>query len=243
MIRITGLKKSFVTGKETWPILDVPGWQVEAGARVALLGPSGSGKSTLLHLIGGLLPADQGEVMVAGKSISSMKEAERDRFRAENIGYVMQDFYLLPSLTALQNIEFAIQGASNRKERRSLAADWLEKVGLEGRMHHLPGQLSRGQQQRVAIVRALVNHPPVVLADEPTGSLDYETAGAVMRLLLALCEEQRQTLIAVTHDLQLAKLFPQTAQMSALNRLLGPSSLRTVPLNTPVDGAEEGEAI
>ena len=220
MMQLSKVTKSFPHQGRSLPILDIPHWQVSEGQRIALLGPSGSGKSTLLHLIGGVLQADSGEVKAAGHKLHLMKESARDAYRASQVGYMFQDFYLIPSLTARQNVELVMDNRRRVKEREQLLTTWFERVGLCDQMDHLPSQLSRGQQQRVAMIRALVNLPKLVLADEPTGSLDYESAAQVMRLLLAICEEEGLTLIVVTHDQHLAEWFPEKVRMEELNTLL-----------------------
>ncbi|WNS42752.1 ABC transporter ATP-binding protein [Paenibacillus sp. MMS20-IR301] len=217
MLQIHGLKKQFKVDGRAVPILDIPQWNVRKGEHVAITGPSGSGKSTLLHLISGIMGADSGSIVVGGTALHEMTEAKRDAFRASAIGYVLQDFHLIPSLTARQNIEIAMTSRLAHKERRQIVDGWLEQVGLEGRAQHLPSQLSRGQQQRVAIVRALINHPPLLLADEPTGSLDWETADEISSLLLELSITQGHTLIVVTHDLNMANRFPRCLNIQDIN--------------------------
>ncbi|MDT3428068.1 putative ABC transport system ATP-binding protein [Paenibacillus forsythiae] len=219
MLQISGLGKSFRIDGRSLPILDIPVWQVESGEQVAITGPSGSGKSTLLHLISGIEVPDKGEIHLEGQPLHSMTESQRDRLRAMSIGYVLQDFHLIPSLTASQNIEIAMNVSMPAKQRKKLISEWLERVGLPDRGQHMPSQLSRGQQQRVAIVRALVNNPPLVLADEPTGSLDWETADEISRLLLDLSSNGQQTLIVVTHDLNMAQRFPKCLDIRELNRI------------------------
>ncbi|KUP25475.1 ABC transporter ATP-binding protein [Paenibacillus sp. DMB5] len=199
------------------PILDIPEWNVEKGERVAITGPSGSGKSTLLHLVSGILRADSGSIIVDGQPLHELAEAKRDAFRASRIGYVLQDFHLIPSLTARQNIEIAMTARLTAKERRRTVDGWLEQVGLADRSQHRPSQLSRGQQQRIAIVRALVNQPPLLLADEPTGSLDWETADEISALLLELSIAHGHTLIVVTHDLNMAGRFPHCLNIQDVN--------------------------
>lgn len=218
MIRIVDLEKTFQIDGQSFPILQIPEWNVEKGEQIALLGPSGSGKSTLLHIIGGVLTADKGEVAVANQPVSKMNESERDTFRAKYIGYIFQDFHLIPSLTAKQNVELVLSMSIQRKEREDLIRSWFHRVGLTERMNHLPSQLSRGQQQRVAIIRALIGSPPVILADEPTGSLDWETAGKIMELLLEICVQENLTLITVTHDLHLSGLFPKSVHIAELDK-------------------------
>ncbi|MGZ7441914.1 ABC transporter ATP-binding protein [Paenibacillus sp. TH7-28] len=221
MLSIRGLKKQFQVAGQHIPILDIPEWEVHQGEKLAITGPSGSGKSTLLHIVSGLMRPDEGEVQVFDRALQQMSEAARDRFRAKHIGYILQDFHLIPSLTARQNVEITLPRAKGRRERRELIDHWFEQVGLSDRSRHLPSQLSRGQQQRVAIVRALINDPALVLADEPTGSLDWETAEEVTDLLLRLCEGQQHTLLVVTHDLNMADRFPRRLHIGEINRLSG----------------------
>ncbi|OXM85179.1 ABC transporter ATP-binding protein [Paenibacillus rigui] len=220
MIEIRQVQKSFRVGGSRLPILQIPEWSVGQGERIALIGPSGSGKSTLLHLLGGVIAADSGQITVGGHALHTYSEAQRDRFRAEQVGYIFQDFHLISSLTARQNVELVLPAGWSRKERATQLQAWFHRVGLGDRQHHLPSQLSRGQQQRVAIIRALIHRPPFILADEPTGSLDWEAAGAIMQLLLSLCEEEGLTLLTVTHDLHLADLYPVKVHMSEMNALM-----------------------
>ncbi|MHA6482592.1 ABC transporter ATP-binding protein [Paenibacillus sp. strain BS8-2] len=220
IIRIQGLRHAFGSRQQV-PVIHVEQWNVKSGERIVLLGPSGSGKSTLLHLIGGVLAPQRGRIVAADQLVSAMSERARDAFRSQYIGYVFQDFYLIPSMTIRQNVELVLSKSIRGQERARLLEGWFERVGLQDEMDRLPNKLSRGQQQRAAIVRALAGRPPIVLADEPTGSLDFETAGTVMRLLLDICEENGATLLTVTHDLELAKLFPRTVQMSEINERMG----------------------
>lgn len=217
MISIRQLSKGFsVQGKQI-PILNIPYWDVAAGEKIAIIGPSGSGKSTLLHLLAGIISPDKGEIHVLSTPLHQLTEAKRDQYRARHIGYIFQDFHLIPSLTAKQNIELVLPGTLAMKEKNTLLHSWFQRVGLEDRMHHLPSQLSRGQQQRVAIIRALIHQPPLILADEPTGSLDWETAGELTDLLINNCLTENMTLIAVTHDLNLAGRFTKRVHISELN--------------------------
>lgn len=220
MIKAEGIQKSFKQQGGMLPIISIDQWSANEGDGIAVLGPSGSGKSTFLHLLGGVLPVDGGLLEVAGKVVSSMKEPERDVYRANMVGYVFQDFYLIPSLTVKQNVELVMPRSTGRDARKKQLEDWFERVGLQDRMNQPPSKLSRGQQQRAAIVRAMINRPPLVLADEPTGSLDWETASSIMQLLLDVCKESKSTLITVTHDLHLAELFPTKLQFATINKLL-----------------------
>ncbi|MCK5861314.1 MAG: ABC transporter ATP-binding protein [Candidatus Hydrogenedentes bacterium] len=181
------------------------------GARVALWGPSGCGKSTLLNLTTGLLRADEGIIRVDGQEIQDYSESKQDAFRGERLGFVFQTFNLLAPFTAFQNVIVGMRFADviPSKEWKDRAHTMLEKVGLSHRLNSKPGILSVGERQRVAIARALVNKPKLIVADEPTGSLDPKTADSVMSLLLALCEEQGTTLLLVTHDRGIAERLPK----------------------------------
>lgn len=183
--------------------------------QVALIGQSGSGKSTLLNLIAGILLPDSGEIVVNGTAITQLAEAARDRFRAANIGYVFQSFNLLQGFTALENVLLGqmFAGSANGSDR---AVKLLETVGLGKRLHHKPRALSVGEQQRVAIARALVNEPPLVLADEPTGSLDAKNSELVLELLKRICAENKHTLLVVTHDPSVMKEFEKVVRLEEL---------------------------
>ena len=170
----------------------------------AIVGPSGSGKSTLLHLIGGLDKPTRGRIVVDGMEISSFDERELAEYRRRYVGFVFQQFYLIPRLTALENVEIAMMARGiPQSERRKRALKLLEMVGLKDRAYHRPGELSGGEQQRVAIARALANNPKLLLADEPTGNLDSATAHSIMKLFRRLVDEQGVTIIMVTHNLEL----------------------------------------
>ncbi|SDM87639.1 putative ABC transport system ATP-binding protein [Paenibacillus sp. yr247] len=219
MIDLRGISKSFTIQGKSLPILEVAEWQVQKGERLALIGPSGSGKSTLLHLLSGVMTPDHGEIWVDGQALHQLSESKRDRYRADNVGYIFQDFHLISSLTAKQNVELIVPREWTKKEAAEQLDYWFDRVGLKDRQHHLPSQLSRGQQQRAAIVRALIAKPQLILADEPTGSLDWETAGDIMSLLLEICGDEQLTLLTVTHDLHLADKFPKRVHIQDLNDL------------------------
>ncbi|MDX8045349.1 ABC transporter ATP-binding protein [Gracilibacillus sp. S3-1-1] len=218
MISIKNLKKSYKVNQEALPIVDIPQLTINKGDRIALSGRSGSGKSTLLHIIGGILSPDEGTVMINDVELTAKKEKERDLYRANHIGYIFQDFHLIPSLSAEENIRIVLRKKGKETEER--LKSWFNKVGLYDRRKHLPNELSRGQQQRVAIIRALINNPSIVLADEPTGSLDFETAEQIMELLLELSVENNQTLLCVTHDRHLMQRFPQSMEMEQWNNVI-----------------------
>ena len=193
-------------------VIQIGQFDLAAGEQTALVGQSGSGKSTLLNLIAGILLPDAGEVKVNGTDITKLPEARRDRFRAAKIGYVFQSFNLLQGFTALENVQLGQMfggGSAN-------AADLLKRVGLEHRLHHKPRALSVGEQQRVAIARALVNAPPLVLADEPTGSLDEKNGTSVLDLLRQVCTDGKHTLLLVTHDPQMMKRFEHVVRLEEL---------------------------
>lgn len=177
---------------------------VEHGEMVAVMGPSGSGKSTLLNLIGALDRPTEGQVLVNGQDLAQVRDL--DAFRARTVGFVFQLHNLLPTLTAQENVEVPMLGQPiSARERRQRARELLERVGLGHRLHHLPSQLSGGERQRVAIARALANHPPLILADEPTGSLDSQSGAEIMALLQSLNREQGVTIVVVTHDPRVAR--------------------------------------
>jgi len=189
-----------------------------AGVQMALWGPSGCGKSTMLNLISGLLRPHDGVVRVDGEAIEGYKEHELDIFRGERYGFVFQTFNLLAPFTALQNVVLGMRFAEvvPAKEWKSRARTMLETVGLEHRLHAKPVTMSVGERQRVAIARALANHPKLIVADEPTGSLDPKTSESVMDLLLKLCEEQGLTLLLVTHDRAIADRLPERFDCTGL---------------------------
>jgi putative ABC transport system ATP-binding protein len=217
MINIRNLKKGFQFQEEYLPILDIEALDFSKGDRVAIVGPSGCGKSTLLHIIGGLMKPDEGSIIIEDQNISQISERGRDQWRSKNIGFVFQDFHLIPSLTAEENVKLMLPNQMPKAMQNELLQHWFARVGLLDRRGHRPDQLSRGQQQRVAMIRALIHQPTIILADEPTGSLDYETADEVMNLLLELCRANQQTLLCVTHDLPLAERFPKLLRLNEYN--------------------------
>lgn len=208
--------QNLVNGKELWKTYDLGGVKVNAlrglnisvdeGEFVSIMGPSGSGKSTLMNLIGCLDTPTQGELTIDGREISSMKESELTKLRAEKIGFIFQTFNLLPALSVRDNVEFPMRNLSgdkklNKSARRARAEECLESVGLGHRLDYLPAKLSGGERQRVAIARALVNSPKFILADEPTGNLDTESTQNIMKLLHDINDEGT-TVIMVTHDVE-----------------------------------------
>ncbi|MEK7865511.1 MAG: ABC transporter ATP-binding protein [Planctomycetota bacterium] len=219
IIRLQGLKKTFWRGKEAVHVLDGLNLDVPEGSFEALMGPSGSGKTTLLNLCAGLDQPTEGIVEVAGQTISGLSETRLARWRAATIGFVFQSFHLLPVLTAEQNVELPlILAGLSRSERRRRAGIALRAVGLEDRARHLPRQLSGGQEQRVAIARAIVNDPKIIIADEPTGDLDRQSADDVLTLLVRLNRDFGKTVMMVTHD-------PAAAERAGIIRRLDKGSL------------------
>jgi ABC-type lipoprotein export system ATPase subunit len=185
-----------------------------AGERVALMGPSGSGKSTLLNCICGIEAVDEGEIKIGGQCLSDLKPGALDQVRRDQIGYIFQSFHLLPTLTAFENVEFSAQLVGmEKRERAKRVSDLLKRVGLSHRLDHLPDAMSGGERQRVAIARALVHHPKLVLADEPTGSLDTEAGGGVLDLLKELSTDFQVALLLVTHDLASTRICDRVITM------------------------------
>jgi len=206
LIQAVSVTRQYTRGGETLRVLDELEFSVARGAFTALMGPSGSGKTTLLNLIGGLDRPDGGQVLVDGVDIGQLSDGDLARWRADHIGFVFQGFNLIPVLSAVENVMLPLLLAPvSRKDRRERAAYALELVDLGDRMKHRPSQLSGGQEQRVAIARALVTDPTVLLADEPTGDLDRESADNVMELLRRLNKELGKTILMVTHDPQAAR--------------------------------------
>jgi putative ABC transport system ATP-binding protein len=205
LIQTRGLTRNYSIGKTAVAALAGVDLGVSVGEFTALVGPSGSGKSTLLNLIGGLDRPSSGEIRVNGLSLGAATEPELVRYRRERVGFIFQSFNLLPTFTAVENVETPMVLAEvSRGERRDRATQLLESVGLGQRISHKPNELSGGERQRVAIARALVNNPSLLLADEPTGNLDSKTGAAVLELLCELVRKNKLTLVMVTHDLEVA---------------------------------------
>ena len=219
IVRLRGIAKTFWRGKEPVKVLENLDLDVPEGSFEALMGPSGSGKSTLLNLIAGLDRPSKGSIEVEGKDISRLSDSELAKWRSQTIGFIFQSYNLMPVLTAAQNVELPLLltrlGGSERKRRVEVA---LRAVGLADRMDHYPKQLSGGQQQRVAIARAIVNDPKIIVADEPTGDLDRQSADDVLEMLEKLNKEFKKTIFMVTHD-------PHAAERATVQRKLDKGAL------------------
>jgi len=215
MIKLNNVRKDYLSGNNTTTIVDVDELNISAGEKIAIVGASGSGKTTLLNLLSGLVVADQGQIVIDGQEITTLSESARDRFRANNIGYLFQNFHLLDGYSALENVELGMLFASGAVKSQR-AAEQLTKLGLGQRLHHQPSELSIGQQARVALARATVNNPKIILADEPTGALDSESAREALDLLFEQSASHNSTLICVTHDKSVAANFDRILDMGQL---------------------------
>jgi putative ABC transport system ATP-binding protein len=220
MLTVADLKKSFRSPEgEGVEIVNVAAFALAAGEQVALRGESGSGKTTFLHLIAGILAADAGRVAIDGAEMTALSESRRDRLRADKLGYIFQTFNLLQGHTVLENVvlgmSFGPRGAD-----RAHAQTVLGRMGLGHRLHHFPRQLSTGQQQRVAVARALANHPRLVLADEPTGNLDRRHAREALTLIRKVCRENNAALLLVSHDEEVLAQFEQRRDFAELNQAM-----------------------
>ena len=197
-----GLKRSFKLGPNRIEVLRGIDLDIEAGEAIFLIGASGAGKTTLLYTLAGLERPESGTVVFEGRQLYKGNEATLAKLRNERVGFVFQGYFLLPELTAMENV--LLPSLIGGKPRQAGAEAALEQVGLAHRMNHLPAELSGGEQQRVAIARAVMNNPSIIFADEPTGNLDSKTGDGIMDLLLALVHEKKKTLVVVTHDARLA---------------------------------------
>lgn len=206
ILEVREVKKSYRMGKVLVPALCGVSFDINEGEFLTIFGPSGSGKSTLLHLMGCLDRPDEGEILIEGTNILKLSDDKLAEFRLTKLGFVFQFFNLLPRFTALRNVELplTISGASEN-EAMQKAKEMLTLMGLEARINHRPSELSGGEQQRVAMARALINNPKIVLADEPTGNLDTKTGWEIVQLMKKLNEENKQTFVVVTHDPHIAE--------------------------------------
>ncbi len=218
MLELHNVKKSYLEANgHRLPILDIVEFRVAEAEQMVLLGPSGCGKTTLLHVIAGISAADSGTIKLDGVKLDRLSEAGRDRFRAAKMGYVFQTFNLLPAFTALENVLLGMTFCRGRRDVKR-ANELLERVGLAHRAHHKPTALSVGEQQRVAVARALANRPRLLLADEPTANVDPGNQQRIIDLIRRTCREEKIALLMVTHAAEVAEQFNRADRLTDLNR-------------------------
>lgn len=214
MIQCSGVSKSYRRGSITVTPLEKLDLSVRRGEFLALMGPSGSGKTTLLNLLSGIDSPTEGSLVIAGNELARFSRRELTKWRSQHVGYIFQLYHLVPVLSAFENVELPLLlSPMSKKERHERVKSVLELVGLGDRIHHTPSELSGGQEQRVAIARALVSDPPLLVADEPTGDLDRESAGKILDLLRQLSREHGKTIVMVTHDPRAAEAADRTLHL------------------------------
>jgi putative ABC transport system ATP-binding protein len=212
ILKVEHLTKTYATSAGSLAVLKDVSFELEQGATCSILGPSGSGKTTLLGLCAGLDQPTSGSVILNGIALGEIGEDERARVRNENVGFVFQNFQLIPTLTALENVTVPMELRGDRTARK-LGVELLQRVGLADRIAHYPAQLSGGEQQRVALARAFINRPKILFADEPTGNLDSETSQSVIDIMLELNTKLKTALVLVTHDSEVARLTERTIRL------------------------------
>jgi ABC-type lipoprotein export system ATPase subunit len=219
MLLLENVKKSYLEPDgHVLPILDIPRFEVASGEQMVLVGRSGCGKTTLLHVIAGISRADAGQIHLAGSEVGHFSESTRDRVRANLLGYVFQTFNLLPGFTALENVLLGMTFARGKRDPKR-AKQLLERVGLSHRMTHKPRALSVGEQQRVAVARALANRPKLLLADEPTANIDPANQQKIVDLIRETCAEENIALVMVTHSTDVAGQFSRVDKLEEVNRV------------------------
>ena len=217
LLTVTNLEKAYASPEGLQNrIINVPHFEIDAGKQIALRGSSGAGKTTFLNLIAGILQADNGSIVLAGEEMTALPESGRDGLRARHIGYIFQTFNLLAGYTALENVMLGMMFGKGIDA--NFAQHLLERVGLGERMGYRPSQLSVGQQQRVAVARAVANRPRLVLADEPTGNLDYHHANEAVTLIREICHENNAALLIVSHDSEVLGQFEESKDFAQVNR-------------------------
>jgi putative ABC transport system ATP-binding protein len=220
-LELTNIRKSYrEPDGSPLEVLDIPHFGIKQGEQVVLIGSSGGGKTTLLNIISGISSPDSGSVVIDGIDIATLPEASRDRFRAERIGFVFQTFHLLPAFTALENVLLGMSFSGNRVDGNR-AKELLQRMGLEKRLGHRPGQLSVGEQQRVAVARALANKPSLLLADEPTANVDLGNQETILNLIRDACQENNVSLLMVTHTPDVAAQFDRVETLADFNKVGG----------------------
>jgi len=221
VVELHNIQKKYLMKNTDLNVLNIKNLTIKQSQQIALIGQSGSGKTTLLNVIAGLMPPTQGQVYINNKDIYTLNESKRDQYRAKHIGYVFQSFNLVPSLTAIENILLPMYfGQSYPKHKQiDFAKTLLEQVQLQDRWDHKPRQLSRGEQQRVAVARALANRGDIILADEPTGNLDLENGKTTLKLLKDLCKQHEVALLLVTHNPYVIDEFEEVWTMDSINNI------------------------
>jgi putative ABC transport system ATP-binding protein len=219
MLRLANVRKSYVEPNgNVLPVIDIASFGVAAGEQIVLVGRSGSGKSTLLHVIGGITRPDSGEVLVDGENVARLSEPQRDRLRAQKIGYVFQTFNLLAGFSALENVLLGMAFTGQRADP-GRAKELLDRVGLSKRLTHKPTMLSVGEQQRVAVARALANRPKLLLADEPTANVDAANQQRIIDLIRGSCRDENVALVLVTHAPEIAAQFDRVERLEEINHV------------------------
>lgn len=216
MLTIQNLRKTFSNSEnEKFDIINIPFFEMNNNEQIAIIGESGSGKSTFLNLISGIVNSDSGEILFNDTNITKLSGSKMDKFRAKNIGYIFQTFNLLQGFSALENVMLGMMFCGKADKNRSLSA--LDKVGLSKRINNKPSELSVGEQQRVAVARAIVNSPGMILADEPTANLDRKNSGMVIELIKELCSMEKIALIIVSHESDITGKFNNKKHFSEIN--------------------------
>ncbi len=213
-VRLENVSKYYETAAQRVTALENLSWAVKPGEAVALMGPSGCGKSTILNLLGGMDRPTKGGVFAGGRDVGTMSERQLEDYRLRKVGFVFQFFNLIPSLSALENLELPmLMAGMAAHERKQRAEDLLDSVGLKAKGYKRPEELSGGEQQRVAVCLALVNDPPIILADEPTGNLDSNNAKIITNILIDLAAKRNKTVIVASHDPKVVEIFPRVCHM------------------------------
>ena len=220
MLVVENLKKSYSqNNSQALEILDVPEFRVDEGEQVVLIGASGGGKTTLLHIIAGITRPTEGRIWIDGIEATAFSEVARDQIRASKLGYIFQTFNLLPGFTALENVILGMTFSKGKPDSKR-AVELLERVGLKDRIHHKPGKMSVGEQQRVAVARALANRPRLLLADEPTANVDPQNKQQIVELIRNFCVEEKIALLLVTHAMEVASQFDRVDQLEDINHVV-----------------------
>lgn len=220
MLVVENLKKSYSqNNSQALEILDVPEFRVDEGEQVVLIGASGGGKTTLLHIIAGITRPTEGRIWIDGIEATAFSEVARDQIRASKLGYIFQTFNLLPGFTALENVILGMTFSKGKPDSKR-AVELLDRVGLKDRIHHKPGKMSVGEQQRVAVARALANRPRLLLADEPTANIDPQNKQQIVELIRNFCVEEKIALLLVTHAMEVASQFDRVDQLEDINHVV-----------------------